>query len=104
MKVDEQKMSEDTFKEIKTLLEDIKALLLLTNQDKLEEMKKKLLKEGSIESQVYELCDGVNTTQDTVNKIQKSPEYAGAVISKLRRKGLVRTVERDGKKVHEQRF
>jgi DNA-binding FadR family transcriptional regulator len=97
-------MSEDTFKEIKTLLEDIKALLLLTNQDKLEEMKKKLLKADSIENQVYELCDGANTTQDVANKIQKSLEYTRAVISTLRRKGLVRTIEREGKKVHEQRF
>lgn len=97
-------MSEDTSEEIKTLLEDIKALLLLINQDKLEEMKKKLLKADSIESQVYELCDGVNTAQDIANKIQKSLENTGAVISKLRRKGLVRTIEREGKKVHEQRF
>jgi hypothetical protein len=101
---EEKKMSEDTFKEIKTLLEDIKALLLLTNQDKLEDMKKKMLKSDSIESQVYELCDGENTSQDIANKIQKSAEYTGAVISKLRRKGLVRTIEREGNKVHEQRF
>jgi hypothetical protein len=97
-------LSQDIFKEIKTLLEDIKALLLLTNQDKLEEMKKKLLKGDSIESQVYSLCDGANTTQDIASKIQKPPEYARAVVSTLRRKGLVRTVERDGKNVHEQRF
>jgi len=97
-------LSEETFKEIKTLLEDIKSLLLFTNQDKLEDMKKKLLKAGSIESQVYELCDGVNTTQDIANKIQKSLEYTRAVISTLRLKGLVRTIEREGKKVHEQRF
>jgi hypothetical protein len=98
-------MSEETFKEIKTLLEDIKALLLITSQEKLEEMKKKLVKEGSIEWQVYELCDGVNTTQDIADKIQKSLEYTRAVISTLRRKGLVRTIEREGqKKVHEQRF
>jgi hypothetical protein len=102
--VEEKKLSEEIFKEIKTLLEDIKALLLLTNQDKLEDMKKKLLKAGSIESEVCELCDGVNTTQDIANKIQKSLEYTGAVISTLRRKGLVRTIEREGKKVHEQRF
>jgi cell division septum initiation protein DivIVA len=102
--VEEKRMNEDTSEEIKTLLEDIKALLLLANQDKLEEMRKKLLRNGSIESQVYELCDGVNTTQDIANKIQKAQEYAGAVISKLRRKGLVKTVEREGKKVHEQRF
>jgi len=97
-------MSEATLNEIKSLLEDIKALLLLVNQDTLEEMEKKLLRAGSVESQVYELCDGVNTTQDIATKIQKSLEYAGAVISKLRHKGLVKTVEREGKKVHEQRF
>lgn len=97
-------MSQDTFDEIKMLLEDIKGLLLLTNQDRLDEMKRKLLKSGSIESQVYELCDGTNTTQDIAGKIQKSSEYTGAVLSTLRRKGLVRAIERDGKKVHEQRF
>lgn len=97
-------MNEDILNEIKTLLEDIKALILITNQDKLDEMKKKLLKPGSMESQVYELCDGTNTTQDIAGKIQKSAEYTGAVISTLRRKGVVRTVERDGKKVPEQRF
>jgi cell division septum initiation protein DivIVA len=90
--------------EIKTLLEDIKGLLLVANQDKLDEMKKKLLKTGSIESQVYELCDGENTTQVIAERIQKSQEYTGAVTSTLRRKGLVRTVDRNGSKVHEQRF
>ncbi|MCW3986462.1 MAG: hypothetical protein NWE91_08685 [Candidatus Bathyarchaeota archaeon] len=97
-------MSEDIFNEMKSLLEDIKALLLITNQDKLEETKKKILKEGSIESHVYELCDGVNATQDIANEIKKSQAYTRAVLSSLRRKGLVRTVERDGKKVHEQRY
>jgi len=97
-------MSEDIFNEMKSLLEDIKALLLVTNQDKLEETKKKILKEGSIETHAYELCDGVNATQDIANEIKKSQAYTRAVLSSLRRKGLVRTVERDGKKVHEQRY
>lgn len=97
-------MSEDIFNEMKSLLEDIKALLLITNQDKLEETKRKILKEGSIESHVYELCDGENTTPDIANEIQKSPAYTRAVLSSLRRKGLVKTVERDDKKVHEQRY
>ena len=90
--------------EIRTLLEDIKGLLLIANQDKLDEMKKRLLKLGSIESQVYELCDGANTTQLIASKIQKSSDYAGAVLSNLRRKGLIRTIDRGGNKVHEQRF
>jgi len=90
--------------EIKTLLEDIKGLLLIVNQDKLEEMKKRLLKPGSVESQVYDLCDGNNTTQSIATTIQKSTDYASAVLSNLRRKGLVRTIDRGGNKVHEQRF
>ena len=96
-------MTDDKLDGIKALLEDIKGLLLLTNQDKLDAMKKSLLKPGSIENQVYELCEGV-TTQEIAGKIQKSLEYTGAVISKLRRKGLVKTSDRDGNKVHEQRF
>jgi hypothetical protein len=102
--IGELEMTETTMNEIRSLLEDIKGMLLLVNQDKLEEIEKRLLRVGSIERQVYELCDGTNTTQDIATKIQKSPEYAGAVISKLRHKGLVKTVELEGKKVHEQRF
>jgi hypothetical protein len=95
-------MTDDKLDDIKALLEDIKGLLLLTNQDKLDAMKKSLLKPGSIENQVYELCEGV-TTQEIAGKI-KSQEYTGAVISTLRRKGLVKTVDRDGNKVHQQRY
>jgi hypothetical protein len=96
-------MADDELDEIKTLIEDIKGLLLLTNQDKLDEMKKRLLKSGTVENQVYDLCDGA-TSQDIATKIQKTPEYVNAVVSTLRRKGLVRTVDRGGNKVHEQRF
>jgi chromosome condensin MukBEF MukE localization factor len=67
-------------------------------------MKKRLLKPGSVENQVYELCDGTNTSRDIATKIQKTPENVGTVIISLRRKGLIRTVDRDGKKFHEQLF
>jgi RNA polymerase-binding transcription factor DksA len=93
----------ETLDFIRITLEDIKAILTLTNQDKLEEMKRKLLKPGSRENQVYDLCDGT-MTQDIANKTQKSSDYTNSVISTLRRKGLIRTIERDGKKIHEQRF
>ncbi len=96
-------MPDEKLDEIKTLIEDIKGLLLLMNQDKLDEVKKRLLKPGTVESQVYDLCDGT-TTQDIATKIQRTPEYVNAVVSTLRRKGLVRTVDRAGNKVHEQRF
>ena len=94
----------DTLKKIQALLEDQKSLFLILNQDKLGEIKKKLLKPGTIESQVYDLCDGVNTAQMIGGKIQKPPDYTSAVIGNLRRKGLVKTVESAGNKVYEQTF
>lgn len=96
-------MTDDKLDDIKAILEDIKGLLLLANQDKLDAMKKTLLKPGSIENQVYEFCEST-TTQEIAGKIQKSQEYTNAVISTLRRKGLIKTVDRDGNKVHEKRF
>lgn len=97
-------MADEKFDDIKNLLEDIKGILLLTNQDKIDEMKKKMIKAGSVEESIYKLCDGASTTSDIATRIQKSNEYTGAVISTLRQKGLIKTVEKDGKKVHEQRF
>lgn len=97
-------MADERLDDIKILLEDIKGILLLTNQDKIDETKKKLVKSGSVEETIYKLCDGTNTTSDIANKIQKDNQYTGAVISTLRQKGLIKTIERDGKKVHEQRF
>jgi hypothetical protein len=99
-----EETEKDILKNIQTLLEDQKNLFLILNQDQLDETKKKLLKPGTIESQVYDLCDGVNTTQVIASKIQKPPDYTGAVLSNLRRKGLVRTIDRAGNKVHEQSF
>lgn len=97
-------MTEDKLELIQHLLEDIKGLYILMNQEKLDEIKKRLLKPGSIESQVYELCDGTNSIKEIATKVQRSPENVGAVISSLRRKGLIRTFERDGKKISEQLY
>ncbi|MDG6913712.1 MAG: hypothetical protein JRN34_04980 [Nitrososphaerota archaeon] len=102
--MERENTSEDSLADIKNLVDDIKALLFLTNQDRLEEVKKRLLKPGTVETQVYQLCEERKTTQDIAAAIQKTVEYAGAVISTLRRKGLIRTIEVDGKKFHEQRF
>ncbi len=97
-------MSDEKLDEIRLVLEDIRSLLLMANQDKLDQVKKDLLKPGSVESQVFELCDGENTIQEISSRIQKSTDYTSAVISNLRRKGLVRTIERNGKKVSVQLF
>lgn len=97
-------MSEEKLNDLKTLLEDIKGILQLTNQDKIEEAKKKIMRSGSMEETVYKLCDGINTTADIMIGIQKDQKYTNTVLGNLRQKGLIRTIEKDGKKIHEQRF
>lgn len=96
-------MSEAQLSNIQDLLEDIKAILMLSNNKLIQEAKQQLLKEGSEQKKIYDLCDG-KTTQDIANAMQKSVEYVNSNLSMLRRKGLVKTVEKDGKKIHEQRF
>lgn len=85
-------------------LEEIKAILTLTNQNKLEEVKRRLLKEGSIKQQIYNMCDGTKTTKEIATEIQKNLGYVNSYLSILRREGLIRTVERAGRQVHEQIF
>jgi transcription initiation factor IIE alpha subunit len=94
--------NEDILNEIKETLDDIKAILLLVNQDAIATAKKNLLKESSVEKQVYDLCNGDNTTEDISNTIKKSKEYTRAVLSTLRQKGLVKTIQKDDKKIPEQ--
>jgi hypothetical protein len=99
-----EETEKDLLRRIQRTLEEIKAVLTLTNQDKLAEVKKSLLKEGSVKLQVYNLCDGTKTTQDVAQALQKSTDYVNSYLSILRREGLIRTVEKDGRQVHEQIF
>ncbi|MGI0086804.1 MAG: hypothetical protein ACREBI_02440 [Nitrosotalea sp.] len=96
-------MSDEKLSAIQDLLEDIRAMLMLSNNDKIQEAKKQLLKEGSEQKKIYDLCDD-KTTQEIATTLQKSVEYVNSNLSLLRRKGLIKTVEKDDKKVHEQRF
>ena len=101
-------MPEESEREIldsmRRTLEEIKAILVLTNQEKLEDVKKTLLKEGSVKLQIYNMCDGTKTTKDIAAALQKDVSYVSSYLTILRREGLVRTVEREGKQVHEQIF
>lgn len=96
-------MSDEKLSAIEDSLEDIKAILILSNNDKIQEAKKQLLKEGSEQKKIYDLCDD-KTTQEIATTLQKSLEYVNSNLSLLRKKGLIKTVEREGKKVHEQRL
>lgn len=93
---------EKMLQDIKNSLDEIKSLIKLMHQDKLQELKKKLLKEGTIKLQIYELCDGTRTLKDIAEKVQKSPDYVSSYLTILKREGLIKTVERDGKQFYEQ--
>ncbi len=90
--------------EILRVLEDQKALFLLVNQEKISQVKQNLLKEGTVKTQIYDLSDGTKSTQEISDLIKKPPEFVRSNISRLRREGLIRTVEKEGKQVHEQIF
>lgn len=89
--------------EIRNMLDDIRAILLLVNADKIEDTKRSLLKSGSEQEKIYLLCEG-KTTQEIAQLSQKSEDYVNANLSLLRKKGLVRSFDKDGRRIHEQRF
>lgn len=99
-----EESEKELLKEIQRTLEEFRALYMLAHQDKLGAAKKSLLKEGTVKTQIYNLCDEPKTTQDLSQAIQKSTDYVNSYLSILRREGLLRTVEKDRKQVHEQIF
>lgn len=96
--------TDDLLRNIQRSLDEIKAILTLVNREKLEQTKKLLLKERSVKLQIYNLCDGAKTTKEIAEAIQKDLGYVHSYLSILRREGLIRTVEKEGKQVHEQVF
>jgi DNA-binding transcriptional ArsR family regulator len=94
----------ELLKRIQGSLVEIRAILALANQEKLAEAKKKLLPENSTKLQVYNMCDGSMTTQEIATATQKPESTIRRTISDLRQDGLVRSLERDDKQVHEQIF
>ena len=75
-------MSEEKLSNIQDLLEDIKAILLLSNNEKIQQAKQQLLKEGSEQKKIYDLCDG-KTTQEIATAISKSTDYVSSNLSLL---------------------
>ncbi len=99
-----EETEKDILKKILGTLTEIRAILALTNEDKLAQAKNKLLPQNSLKLQVYKLCDGSRTTQDIATATQKPESTIRGTLSDLRLEGLVRSYERDGKQVHEQIF
>jgi len=94
----------DLLRKLHGTLTDIRAILVLANEDKLTQAKERLLPQNSMKLQVYNMCDGTKTTQDIANAIQRPELSIRAAIGNLRNEGLVRSIEREGKQVHEQIF
>ena len=94
--------SEQYLRAIQSILEEIRSIFVLANQDKLEEIKKRLLPKNSVKEQIYNLCDGTKSTKDIAKVVQKDSAYIRSYLSRLRREGLIRTIERGGKTIHEQ--
>lgn len=97
-------MSSDKLDKIEATLDGIYSLLLLLNQDKLNEVKNNLLKSGSVKEQVYDMCDETKTCAEISKALGKQSSYAGSYLSILRREGLIRNIEKDGKLVYQQIF
>jgi hypothetical protein len=94
----------ETLTIISRSLEEIKAILTLVHQKDLDRAKKGLLKEGSTKQRIYELCDGTRTTRELADAIGKELSYVNSYLSTLRREGLIHTLDKDGRQVHEQIF
>lgn len=93
-------MPELTDKEVlislKETLDEIKAILVLANQDKIESIKKSLLKEGSVKRQIYDLCDSTRGNKEIAAAIKKDESYVRSYITILRREGFIRTKSNTG--------
>jgi biotin operon repressor len=96
-------MSDEKMDRIIDKLGDIEAILLLANDGAIQEAKKNLLKEGSEQYKIFELCQG-KTTEEIAQVLGKTQDYVNTNLRRLREKGLVRSVPTKGKLIHEQRF
>ena len=96
--------TDDILKDILSTLDEIRSVLILANKDGLKKGKEELLRKGSVKEKIYDLCDGTRTAPDIAKAIGKDNPYVQSYLSILRREGLIRSVERDGKLIHEQIF
>jgi hypothetical protein len=97
-------MDSDKLEKIEATLDGIFSILLLLNKDKLDNVKKKLLKSGTVKETIYNMCDETKTTEEMAKVLGKDSPYVRSYLSILRREGLIRNVVRDGKQVYQQMF
>ena len=95
---------DDAILNIQRDLEELKSLIVILNQEELEKKKDKLLPKNSIKRQIYDLCDGSKNINELAEAIGRSSDYVRSYLSRLRREGLIRKIEKDREIFHEQIF
>jgi len=95
---------DDAIYKIQRELEELKSIIVILNQEKLEKKKNDLIPKDSVKKQIYDLCDGQNSITDIAKEMNKSNQYIGSYLSRLRREGLIRKIEKEGEIYHEQVF
>ena len=89
---------------IQSILEEIRSLIVLVNQDRLRQVKEELIREGTIKEQIYNMCDETKTVEEMAQALGKDNSYVHSYLSILRREGLIRNVVKDSRQVYRQIF
>lgn len=95
------KSRDDVLQDVHQILSEIRSLFILANKGSLDTRKAELLPKGSVKEKIYELCDGSRTASEIGEAIGKDNPYVNSYLSILRSDGLIRSVNREGKHVHE---
>lgn len=94
-------MSEDKLEEIKDILLDIRSILLVSNAKEIKDFKDKFMKEKSDQVKIYTHCKGL-TNEEIAKKVKKSKMIVNTNLARLREKGLIKSIQKNNKIIHEQ--
>jgi len=94
-------LSEDKLEEIKDILLDIRSILLVSNAKEIKDFKDKFMKEKSDQVKIYTHCKGL-TNEEIAKKVNKTKEIVNTNLARLREKGLIKSIQKNNKIIHEQ--
>ena len=80
-----------------------KPILLVSNSQKLFEIKKQFLQENSEQTKIYKLCTG-KSTEEIAKVIKKKNDYVYTNLRRLKEKGFIKSTKKRDTLVYEQVF
>ena len=89
---------------LQNLLECIRGLSLLANQDKIGKIKKNTIHLDSGDEKMCNLYQDGMPNEDLAKQIKKDVPHVIDIISNLQQKRLITIIEKNSKKIYEQRF